>query len=127
MTPTHCSYAFGVIAVFLAELALIGAKSKIGLRAGAAFVAIAASVTLLVGAMAAISLVPTENLEKGFVAIEACLVSLFAVVGLLSGGNAASMGSRCNGDADHFRGAPAAGGGPQRSLRNWDLPERRAG
>lgn len=84
-------YAFGVIAVFLAELALIGAKSKIGLRAGAAFVAIAASVTLLVGAMAAISLVPTENLEKGFVAIEACLVSLFAVVGLLSGGNAASM------------------------------------
>lgn len=84
-------YAFGVIAVFLAELALIGAKTKIGLRVGAAFVAIAASVTLLVGAMAAISLVPTENLVKGFVAIEACLVSLFAVVGLLSGRNAASM------------------------------------
>lgn len=84
-------YAFGVIAVFLAELALIGAKSKIGLRAGASFVAIAASVTLLVGAMAAISLVPTENLAKGFVAIEACLLSLFAVVGLLSGRNAASM------------------------------------
>lgn len=83
--------AFGVIAVFLAELALIGAKNKIGLRAGAAFVAIAASVTLLVGAMAAISLVPTENLEKGFVAIEACLMSLFTVVGLLSGRNAASM------------------------------------
>lgn len=84
-------YAFGVIAVFLAELALIGAKTKIGLRVGASFVAIAASVTLLVGAMAAISLVPTENLVKGFVAIEACLVSLFAVVGLLSGRNAASM------------------------------------
>lgn len=83
--------AFGVIAVFLAELALIGAKNKIGLRAGASFVAIAASVTLLVGAMAAISLVPTENLEKGFVAIEACLWSLFAVVGLLSGANTASM------------------------------------
>ena len=85
------SNAFGVIAVFLAELALIGAKSKIGLRAGAAFVAIAASVALLAGAMAAISLVPTENLEKGFVAIEACLMSLFTVVGLLSGRNAASM------------------------------------
>ena len=84
-------YAFGVIAVFLAELALIGAKTKIGLRVGASFVAIAASVTLLVGVMAAISLVPTENLVKGFVAIEACLVSLFAVVGLLSGRNAASM------------------------------------
>jgi phage-related protein len=84
-------YAFGVIAVFLAELALIGAKTKIGLRVGASFVAIAASVTLLVGAMAAISLVPTENLVKGFGAIEACLVSLFAVVGLLSGRNAASM------------------------------------
>lgn len=84
-------YAFGVIAVFLAELALVGAKTKIGLRVGASFVAIAASVTLLVGAMAAISLVPTENLVKGFVAIEACLVSLFAVVGLLSGRNAASM------------------------------------
>lgn len=83
--------AFGVIAVFLAELALIGAKNKIGLRAGASFVAIAASVTLLVGAMAAISLVPTENLEKGFVAIEACLWSLFGVVRLLSSGNAASM------------------------------------
>lgn len=85
------SNAFGVIAVFLAELALIGAKSKIGLRAGAAFVTIAASVALLAGAMAAISLVPTENLAKGFVAIEACLLSLFAVVGLLSGRNAASM------------------------------------
>ena len=83
--------AFGVIAVFLADLALIGAKNKIGLRAGASFVAIAASVTLLVGAMAAISLVPTENLEKGFVAIEACLWSLFGVVRLLSSGNAASM------------------------------------
>lgn len=85
------SNAFGVIAVFLAELALIGAKSKIGLRVGAAFVAIAASVALLVGAMAAISLVPTENLVNGFAIIEACLVSLFAVVGLLSDGNAASM------------------------------------
>ena len=84
-------YAFGVIAVFLAELALIGGTCKIGLRAGAAFVAIAASVTLLVGAMAAISLVPTENLKKGFFAIEACLLSLFAVVGLLSKANAASM------------------------------------
>ena len=85
------SNAFGVIAVFLAELALIGTKSKIGLRVGAAFVAIAASVALLVGAMAAISLVPTENLANGFAIIEACLVSLFAVVGLLSDGNAASM------------------------------------
>ena len=84
-------YAFGVIVVFLAELALIGAKTKIGLRVGASFVAIAASVTLLAGAMAAISLVPTENLVKGFVAIEACLVSLFAVVGLLSRLDAASM------------------------------------
>lgn len=83
--------AFGVIAAFLAELALIGAKSQIGLRAGAAFVAIAASVALLVGVMTAISLVPTDNLLTGFAAIEACLWSLFAVVGLLSGANAASM------------------------------------
>ena len=83
--------AFGVITVFLAELALIGAKSKIGLRAGASFVAIAASVTLLVGAMAAISLVPTDNLLNGFGMIEACLISLFAVVGMLSDANAASM------------------------------------
>ena len=83
--------AFGVITVFLAELALIGAKSKIGLRAGASFVAIAASVTLLVGAMAAISLVPTDNLLNGFGMIEACLISLFVVVGMLSDANAASM------------------------------------
>lgn len=85
------SNAFGVITVFLAELALIGAKSKIGLRAGASFVAIAASVTLLVGAMAAISLVPTDNLLNGFGMIEACLISLFVVVGMLSDANAASM------------------------------------
>lgn len=82
-------YAFGVIAVFLAELALIGAKSKIGLRAGAAFVAIAASVTLLVGAMTtlavAMTIVPFENLLLGFLGIEAVLISLAGVAGIMAG------------------------------------------
>lgn len=82
-------YAFGVIAVFLAELALIGAKSKIGLRAGAAFVAIAASVTLLVGAMTtlavAMAIVPFENLLLGFLGIEAVLISLAGVAGIMAG------------------------------------------
>lgn len=82
------SNAFGVIAVFLAELALIGAKSKIGLRAGAAFVAIAASVTLLVGAMTtlavAMAIVPFENLLLGFLGIEAVLISLAVVTGIMA-------------------------------------------
>ena len=82
-------YAFGVIAVFLAELALIGAKSKIGLRAGAAFVAVAASVTLLVGAMTALAvamaIVPFENLLLGFLGIEAVLISLAGVAGIMAG------------------------------------------
>ena len=81
--------AFGVIAVFLAELALIGAKSQIGLRAGAAFVAIAASVTLLVGAMTtlavAMAIVPFENLLLGFLGIEAVLISLAGVAGIMAG------------------------------------------
>lgn len=83
------SNAFGVIAVFLAELALIGAKSKIGLRVGAAFVAIAASVTLLVGAMTALAvamaIVPFENLLLGFLGIEAVLISLAGVAGIMAG------------------------------------------
>ena len=80
--------AFGVIGVFLAEFALIGAVSKIGLRAGAAFVAVAASVTVLVGAMtvlaASMAVVPFENLVIGFTGIEAVLMSLALVVGGLS-------------------------------------------
>lgn len=83
--------AFGVITVFLGEFALIGAYAKMGFRTGAAFVEIAASILILVGAMAALGAIPTENLMNGFAMIEACLVSLFSVVGLLSGGNAASM------------------------------------
>ena len=86
--------AFGVIAVFLAELALIGAKSQIGLRAGAALVAIAASVALLVGAMTALAvamaIVPFENLLFGFLGIEAVLLSLAGVVGIMAGLDAAA-------------------------------------
>lgn len=86
--------AFGVIAVFLAELALIGGTCKIGLRAGAAFVAIAASVALLVGAMTALAvamaIVPFENLLFGFLGIEAVLISLAGVAGIITGLDAAA-------------------------------------
>ena len=88
-------YAFGVIAVFLAELALIGAKTKIGLRVGASFVAIAASVTLLVGAMTALAvamaIVPFENLLLGFLGIEAVLISLAVVTGIMAKLDAAAV------------------------------------
>lgn len=83
--------AAGAIMAFLAEFALIGAKSRIGLRAGAAFVAIASSVVILAGSMAVLALVPTGKLVNGFAMIEACLLSLFAVVGLLSDANAVNM------------------------------------
>ncbi len=83
--------AFGVIAAFLGEFALIGNYAKMGFRTGAAFVEIAASILILVGAMAVLGAIPTEHLMNGFAMIEACLVSLFSVVGLLSGGNAATM------------------------------------
>lgn len=83
--------AFVLISAFLGEFALIGATARIGLRAGAAFVAIASGVMILAGAVALMSAIPTDGLLNGFAALETCLWSLFAVTGLLSGGNVAAM------------------------------------
>lgn len=83
--------AVAVMGGLLTAMTVIGKYTTIRLKSGAAFLAIAAAITNLVVAMAALSLLPTDNLMNGFAAIEACLISLSAMLGILSGADAVNM------------------------------------